>query len=330
MMRVWTYLLGALFLSQLVLIAFMNVDRVDYRLAEAQEALVPMALDAVDRVDIDGGDTSVRLDRVSGQWQLPELDGFPADAARVDQLLTRLAELRRGWPVATTASAAVRFKVGDNAYERKISLRQGDQEVPALLLGSSPGFRKLHVRRAGEDEIYSVAFSAYEAGVRNDDWIDRTVLTVDENQVSGVRWPTFAVQRAGDGFRLQGLGEGESTAEEQIESLVRRLSELQIQAVVDSDAAANLPQESAVEIELTMTDGEALRYRFAKPTAEATYYHVKRSDYPYSFKIAEFDIKPLLEVKSADLVRSEGDETSQPANEVTEAGGALLEKDAGT
>lgn len=329
MMRVWTYLLGALFLCQLVLIAVMNVDGFDHRVVEAQEALVPVALDAVDRIDIDGGDTSVRLDRVSGKWQFPELDGFPADSARVEQLLTRLAELRRGWPVATTASAAARFQVGDDAYERKISLRQGDQEAPALLIGTSPGFRKVHVRRAGEDEIYSVAFSAYEAGVRNDDWIDRTVLTVDETQVSGIHWPTFTLQRAGDGFQLQGLSEGKTTAEEQVKSLVRRLFDMRIQSVAHGAAVDASPQESKLEIELTMTDGEVLRYAFAKPTAEATHYLVKRSDSPYLFKVAEFDIKPLLETTSAELVRSEGDEMGQPANEVSKAGGAV-EKEGGT
>ena len=219
-MRVRINLLGALLVGQLVLVAVVNFEGVDHRVVEAQKELIPLAPDAVDRIDIEGTNTSVRLERVSGKWQLPQLDGFPADAPRVEQLLTRLAGLQRGWPVATSASAAARFKVGEEAFERKIALRQSDPERPVLLVGTSPGFRKVHVRRAGEEAIYSVAFNAYEAGVRNDDWIDRGILAIDESQISAVRWPTFSLQRADDGFRLRGLEAGQSTAEEQVTPLV--------------------------------------------------------------------------------------------------------------
>lgn len=110
---------------------------------------------------------------------------------------------------------------------------------------------------------------------------------------------------------------------------MQKRAELRIQAVVEDQADHALAEASIVEIELSVTNGQPLRYQFAKPTAEATYYYLERSDFPYRFKVAEFDVKPLLEATAEALVDAPAGEQTAPDREVSEAEGALLQNDPG-
>ncbi len=54
--------------------------------------------------------------------------------------------------------------------------RNTDKVVGDLYLGTSPGFKKVHARRADSDDIYAITFANYEATARTDDWLDKALL----------------------------------------------------------------------------------------------------------------------------------------------------------
>src|SRR5690606_15912738 len=112
----------------------------------------PGPLLAIDMAQVDGLELagpdgeSLQLSKAQQGWQLPALDGFPADSQRVERMLERLQDLQSGLPVASSGEAQMRFKVADENFERKVQLKSGDKTVATLFLGSSPGMRRIHAR----------------------------------------------------------------------------------------------------------------------------------------------------------------------------------------
>src|SRR5690606_8831582 len=123
--------------------------------AEA-EALFSFDDKSVDRLVIEGPEQEkVELQRRgngdAAQWVVTGAGDFPADIARVQQVLSRLKGLEVVAPVARSSAAAERFKVGDESFERRIQAQVGGKSVATLLLGNSLGSGQTAARKSGED-----------------------------------------------------------------------------------------------------------------------------------------------------------------------------------
>ena len=140
------------------------------------------ALLQVDRAKIDGivivdeKGAKLKLARTEGGWTLPDSRGLPADGEKVGQMLDKLIAASAPWPVATSSESAKRFEVAADKFQREIQLLEQDKVVGDLYFGTSPGFKKVHARRADSDDVYAVAFANYEATARADDWLDKALL----------------------------------------------------------------------------------------------------------------------------------------------------------
>ncbi len=156
---------------QLVLALVLWAGGPDYTTFKAKEPLLSFDSAKVDRIEIaENSASSAVLVKEDGKWVIPSSAGFPADDAKVSGLLAKLAGLKKGWPVASSAEAAKRFKVTADAYERRIVLKSGGSELGEILLGSSPNFKAVNARAGSDSHVYSIAFATYEAGVRAEDW----------------------------------------------------------------------------------------------------------------------------------------------------------------
>ena len=250
------------------------------------------------------------LERSDGQWRLPDLSGFSAEQASVVRLLERLSDLDKGWPVATTGSAARRFKVADTAFERKLTLSQGDETVAALFVGSSPGFRKVHVRVPGEEAIYAVEFSAFEVNAKPDDWIDKAVLSRRVEDIRRVDLPELSLSREQGKLVVAALDPGEETVEEEAKRLVDRIAGLRIRSVLGTEEKPEYRQDQpALRVSVALESGDEQQYVFSKPD-EADYYVLKASHRDEYFKVDSWAVDPLKEAMRANLVRRTADETA--------------------
>lgn len=133
----------------------------------------PAGVSAIRITERDAQDAPLLLERGDDGWVN---DGRPVDDQRVQQLLDRLAGLDSPWPVATTQAAAERFEVTDDGYAKYIELLSADGAVAQLLLGTSPGFKRIHARLPDQDAIYSIAFASLDAPVAAGEWLDKTLL----------------------------------------------------------------------------------------------------------------------------------------------------------
>ncbi|MFU8813918.1 MAG: DUF4340 domain-containing protein [Pseudomonadales bacterium] len=219
------YLLSGLLALQVVIIAVVLRTGGSAGAADAGPLLVFPA----ERVDVIRIGTTehqngaeVRLSRADGGWQLAA--GFPADTDKVNEVLAKLAGLRAGWPVASSAGAGERFQVAPGDHQRHVVLEAGGEIVGELYLGTSPGFQRVHARRADDASIFSVALSNYQLPVTADDWLDKTLLQPRGAVSSVTRRGAWSLVRSDDGWRLDGVAADQQAARQ----FERRLTELRV------------------------------------------------------------------------------------------------------
>ena len=317
-MTKWITVLGSVLVLQIAVAVGVNLSRERYQAVTPEEKLLAFDVAAVDRMRIDGdADTHVVLQKQDDQWRLPELNDFPADQGNVKRLLDRLAALDKGWPVATTTGAAKRFKVAEETFERKLMLSQGDKIQAALFVGTSPSFRKVHVRLPDEDDVRTVEFNTYEVGVKPDDWIDKAILTHPAQDIQRVELPGFTLQQQDDKLEVMGLAEDEETVTDEAKRLLERIAELNIRAVLDTPAASGDGQgEPELRYTLTFKSGEPQTYTFAKPP-DADHYVLKTSQRDEYFQVDTWTVDQIKESTRDKLIRkkSQPPEAPEPSKE---------------
>jgi hypothetical protein len=302
-MKKWISILSGLLVAQLVLAVAVNLTEQDYGAFETKEKLLGFEKQKVDRLLIEDGKASVTLKSSADQWVLPDEGDFPATQKSVDSLLDKLAGLEKGWPVATTSSASRRFKVAEDEYERRLTLYSGDEVAARLYIGTSPGFRKVHLRPDEEEAVFVAELNTWEVDAQADGWIDKEVLKLDQAKLEKVEIAgKLSLQNQGGEMQLIGLQEQESTNIEEASALVNKLSALRIQSLMGEEAsAAYKEKDPALDIEVTLKDGKQLSYQFFE-VENQSHYILKRSDRDRYFEVASYLVDPLKGASREKLV----------------------------
>jgi hypothetical protein len=315
-MKKWTFILSGLLAAQLVLAVVLNLTGEEYGTFQAEEKLLSFNRQAVDGLRIEDGADSVVLKKQAGKWLLPESGDFPASQPNVNRLLDKLAALDKGWPVAKTRSAARRFTVDEEQFERKLVLFADDAAQATLYVGSSPGIRKVYVRPGDADEVFAVDFNTWEANAKTEDWIDTDILALDQSSVQRIEMPGIIMQRQDGRLQVMNLDEKQQTNVGESSALLDKITGLRIQSLLGIEVEPEYRQDEPVlEIRMTTDGGEVLDYRFSKPQ-DATYYVLKRSDLDYYFKVAEYTVNPVKETTRETLVQARTEESpGEPADD---------------
>lgn len=315
-MRRLAMILSGLLVLQVAGAIALSLSGPDYGAFEPSEPLIAFDPEAVKEVTIEGEDgEAVVLQRQDDDWVLPDLYGFPADGTKAAGLVKKVAALKRGLPVATSDSAAERFKVAEDAYERRIVLSGDDGKLSEIFIGTSPSYRYVHARTSDDEAVYSVQFATYEAGTTPTEWMDRDRLHVAEGEIKRIVLPSVTLVRQDEGFALEGLAEGETADGEAIASLVGKVARLTIASVEGKgDEALARIGEPELTIEVEREDGPTVTYRLSK-MAEGENYLLAASTDDYLFRVANYTAKPLLEASREKLIQKPAEEgkTGQPS-----------------
>jgi uncharacterized protein DUF4340 len=188
----------------------------------------------------DGRDSNAVLQKLDGRWQLPQLDGLPADSARAEQVVEQLTQQDPGWAVAHTLAARQRFQVANYHFRRKLTLLAQNQPISTVYLGTSPGFRKVHARNDEQDAIYSISLNLFDVPAQDDQWLDRGLLQV--------RAPLRIIA---DGYSLDRstgdwlLGTGARPEPRELAALLEALQNLQVDGVASAEQLSDLKGQEA-------------------------------------------------------------------------------------
>ena len=89
--------LAAVLGFQLVLAAVLWLSGTDHSAFKAKEQLLAFDASKVDRIEIgESGGSSFALAKEHGSWAIPSSAGFPADSAKVNGLLAKIAGAQKG------------------------------------------------------------------------------------------------------------------------------------------------------------------------------------------------------------------------------------------
>jgi len=301
-------------------------------------SLTPAALDSpllefdpesVTAIRIEGGSEGpVTLSKADQDWVLANLSDFPADGVKVDQLIDKLASLKRPLPIATSPEAQRRHKVADEGFERKVSLQAGDKTVAALLLGDSPGFRRVFARPEGESVVYDLELPLFDVSNRRDDWLSRDSLRVGQESIERVSSGDWSLVKTDGSWKLD--GSDQAPDEQAVSGLLSRIANLSYRGVLGSEDKAEYNQSTpTLEITVGLADGTERDYRISQPK-DSQDYVLKVSDRPWYFKLSEFDLEGLKDLDRSKLAGTvapdaEAAMSDSPRSEEGEAGAGAVE-----
>jgi hypothetical protein len=264
----------------------------------AAGSLLTLDRSALTAIEIAENDTtSVRLEKGADGWVLPALDGLPAETEKVTGLIEKLEDADAAWPVARSEASANRFEVTEAKYQRRIRFFAGDDAVGELYLGTSPGFRRVHARRADSSDVYAITFAVFEAPAKAEEWLDKTLLQAKGVLSRIVHSDGWALAKEGDAWLLADRAEGETTDGDAARDIVSKVNDLRVLGRADAPPAADATP--AFTLTLTTDAGErALRFYRADDKSD---FVVNASDRPGQYRVAAY-IGEALDVDRAVLL----------------------------
>ncbi|MCL2791307.1 MAG: DUF4340 domain-containing protein [Desulfobulbus sp.] len=269
----------------------------------------------------DGKGYHLALKKDKERWLLPEAGSFPADSAKVQGLIDRLAGMQRDWPEATTAEAATRFQVAPDRYVRKLNLLKNGTAQAIVYFGASPGLRKIYVRSDNDPEIHSLALSQHELEVTTDSWIDTRILRLAPEQIKRIELPGLRLAKGQDGLQPSDLAPGEEVARERRDALINRLAGLTVNSILGSKAEPEYGLGTpSLRCSVELDNGTVVEYLFGQPPPPAKpagkdgaamspplaeqSFVLKASNQEQLFRVDAWQVDELKSATRASLVRA--------------------------
>ncbi|MCP5163453.1 MAG: DUF4340 domain-containing protein [Pseudomonadales bacterium] len=245
--------------------------------------------DAVDEIYVgDEYDNETLLLRAGQRWLLPELENLPADGDMVAKLLQALTRGDTTWPVAESVAARQRFQVANYYYQRRVQLLGEGEVLGTFLLGTSPGFRKIHVRNASQDAIYTIAFNAFDAPGHSGAWLDRRLLQV--RTPLSITADSYSLHWQDGQWRS---GMGRQPDERELEALLAALRNLQVDGIADGDRQRDLAQAEAELVLQVESLGASVSLELF---TLGGHHYIFSSEYPLFFTISAYDYERLTDI----------------------------------
>lgn len=255
------------------------------------EALVAgLARESIERIGItDGEGASITLTRDSDGWRLES--GLPADRSKVATLVTALTGGDPGYAIATSDSAATRFRVAEEDFERRIELA-GNGEDRVVYLGSSPSFRKIHARRDGEAPVFVIELNSYDAPTTDGSWLDRSLLATEDLsslELYGVRYRLDSDRWVRD--------DGAAVDADSMEKLVQALSRLQVSGLVaDDDEDVD---DAGEALRITLGEGDSATRLTVLDNPDSERFYLSSDRFEPVFNTSAYDAERLLDAARA-------------------------------
>ncbi len=306
-------MLAVLLAVQLVLAVAMSFTGPSLEAHRPDTALLDLDGRTPDRLTLDGPDKQeVVLARKGDGWVLPGTGDFPADKTKVNRLLDELKGLKRGLAVATTEAAQKRFKVSDDAFERRVKLALNDETLATLYFGTSPGMRQVSARTAKDKAVYTTEFGIYDAPVKPEDWEDKSVLKVPSDEIGSIILQTLTLTREAKGpaseaakdgqlktaaqatWGAEHLQDGETVNQAKADALVQAVSALTVDSVLGREDKPEYGLEApALAFSVQRKGGGTIEYRLGKREKEKDYV-LKVSTRPEYFRLPDYTGEALV------------------------------------
>jgi hypothetical protein len=190
-------LLGATVLMvALAIVALASGEREVSNAMSGERALPGLAerLGEVATVGVSSSELTASFVRGGEAWRVPEKDGYPADAARIRQVVLALADLTLVEPKTQKPELYPRLEVDDPAAGKSHLLSLKDKAgttLAALIVGKrrhdrlGAGTDAVYVRQPDAARAWLAAGSLELSGAMSS-WLDRHILDIPEKRIAAV------------------------------------------------------------------------------------------------------------------------------------------------
>jgi len=194
---------------------------------------------AVDTITIDDVNNSITVSLTDVGWELP--GDLPANEIKVKEIINKLDGLVPGLPVATSQASHGQLDVSKSKYQRRVQLKAGTKSVADLYIGSSPGFRKAHIRQADSDAVFVLPINAFELPTSENDWLDKDVLSF--TNITRIDGSDFSLEKSiDDKWALldEKTPDSGNLNSDEVNELVATLEGLQVTGIASNQEAPEL------------------------------------------------------------------------------------------
>jgi len=196
-------------------------------------------LRSITSIEVKEGTNMVSLALRDGQWVVASLYDYPVDFDRLTEAIRSAAERKLGSPERAGNVDEAEYGFGPDA--RRITFLTGSEtnafiEVGAKRQGSELADypNEYFVRRNGSRSIFLVDYDFEAYSSINEDWVDRQLVDVRENELIEVRAGSLVLRREESGWMLEGMDpETEAVQPEAVTRLASALQRLALDSVAD-------------------------------------------------------------------------------------------------
>jgi len=294
-------ILAAVLLAQIALSIFVFWPRPTT--AGQQEPLFPdLAKEDVTSLTIeDDQGNRIALQKVTGEWVMPDAGEYPAQSEEVEALLEKLTALTTGQLVTRSDTSHKRLRVAANDFARRIEF-ESSGGTETLYIGSSPQYGSVHFRLEGESEAYLTSqLTTWDVNASTSTWIDTSYHSVQQDDVARFTLEnangTFVFERDDDGWAMvePEMAEGEVLNKTQVEAVLRRAAAVTIKSPlgVEEKAAYGLDDPTA-EVIMETGDGTVTLTLGSKDDDDGSYV-VKSSESAYYVHVSMNSVTALVQ-----------------------------------
>ncbi len=259
----------------------------------------------------DDSGKSVHLGKTADHWTVG--DKYPADVSKIKTIIDRIAKLKNSRLVSRSKGSHSRLKVGEQMFNRKVTMKDSSGKDITFFLGTSPSSKAIHLRRAGDDDVYEVSgLTAWQLQAENESWwqtkyvtvnpADLQSLTISHDSGSAAKGKeNISLSRDAKGnWQLTGAPAGSKLDEKRIGRLLDTISEISITGYEEKDFT---PQSKAISTITYKTKNKSFDLQiWAKKGEKVGTQIIKNSASKFYAKVSSYILKDTLELKQADLI----------------------------
>ena len=300
------------------LLFFMTRGEKAGKVFDKTKKLISVDFSSVDRFSLSTSEKeNLSFVKESSGWSVPGHFNFPADEKKIQAFFSELKELKQSWPAGKTLISAKQFSVTADNHDKRIDFYKGEEVLGTLYIGSSPRFKKVHMRVEGESNTYVANFSSFEYQLKAESWLNRDLYKVSKESLKELNIGTLSIlagENKGE-FTLASLKVNEESVSLKLNQVLNNVVNPNFKSILANGSYKT--GKKVLSYSLSLNDGSKKTFNFfeaqkpessvekgAKSVGETDQQLVlKVSGLPYAFEVLKSEVVDLIGLKREDFVR---------------------------
>ena len=294
-----------IFILQICLATALYSNKKNAGAYTSQEDILKFESNLVEKILLEDSErkATLILEKQNDLWILPNYFNFPASLPKIEKFLKKFSTIKKGWPVATTNTTAKRFKVEKDNFVKKVIFSFKNNDTKIILLGTSPGFKKIHSRIPDQDEIFAIPFSSYEAETDPEKWMNKNFLNTKRNEIQSVEMPSFSLFIKEGKLVVNNLSKNEQIVEEEAQNLLSKVANLSFIGILGVKKSYDYRQlKPKLVYSLKKKDSNKIIFTFYQQEGDNDFI-LEVSSHDFFFKVDKYEVEKLQELKRDRLVK---------------------------